>query len=124
MEFLLAYIEPNPASALNEAARKLASEDWDGCCRRTELQLHRSLVAAQLSARNVYDKDFMLQTRAVFKEKPSTDWDMKLKEVDCWRFHRLGHEAQGSRLFGDSTDWDMKLNESDCWRLYRLCPWF
>lgn len=28
-----------------------------------------------------YDKDFLLQFQEVFKEKPSTDWDMKLKET-------------------------------------------
>lgn len=30
-------IQPNPASALNEAAGKLAQEDWDGYCRRAKL---------------------------------------------------------------------------------------
>lgn len=30
-------IQPNPASALNEAAGKLASEDWDTYCRRARL---------------------------------------------------------------------------------------
>ncbi|KAF2686494.1 UBC-like protein, partial [Lentithecium fluviatile CBS 122367] len=30
-------IQPNPASALNEAAGKLASEDWEGYCRRAKL---------------------------------------------------------------------------------------
>ncbi len=30
-------IQPNPASALNEAAGKLATEDWDGYCRRAKL---------------------------------------------------------------------------------------
>ncbi|KAG9187015.1 ubiquitin-conjugating enzyme E2 S [Alternaria panax] len=30
-------IQPNPASALNEAAGKLAVEDWDGYCRRARL---------------------------------------------------------------------------------------
>lgn len=30
-------IQPNPASALNEAAGKLASEDWEGFCRRAKL---------------------------------------------------------------------------------------
>ena len=28
-----------------------------------------------------YDKDFLLQFQGVFKEKPSTDWDLKLKET-------------------------------------------
>ncbi|KAH6861184.1 ubiquitin-conjugating enzyme E2 S [Alternaria rosae] len=30
-------IQPNPASALNEAAGKLATEDWEGYCRRARL---------------------------------------------------------------------------------------
>jgi ubiquitin-conjugating enzyme E2 S len=30
-------IQPNPASALNEAAGKLATEDWNGYCRRAKL---------------------------------------------------------------------------------------
>lgn len=30
-------IQPNPASALNEAAGKLANEDWDSYCRRAKL---------------------------------------------------------------------------------------
>jgi ubiquitin-conjugating enzyme E2 S len=35
-------IQPNPASALNESAGKLASEDWEGYCRRAKLmtQIH------------------------------------------------------------------------------------
>ncbi|KAL5120612.1 hypothetical protein ACEQ8H_001360 [Pleosporales sp. CAS-2024a] len=40
--------------------------------------------ALNASSRNrgrQYDKDFLLQFQEVFKEKPSTDWDMKLKET-------------------------------------------
>jgi translation initiation factor 4G len=37
-----------------------------------------------------YDKDFLLQFQDVFKEKPSTDWDMKLKET-------VGDEPQSAR---------------------------
>ncbi|KAI4660669.1 uncharacterized protein J4E78_005374 [Alternaria triticimaculans] len=38
-------IQPNPASALNEAAGKLATEDWDGYCRRARLMtdIHASV---------------------------------------------------------------------------------
>jgi translation initiation factor 4G len=39
--------------------------------------------ALNASSRNKgrqYDKDFLLQFQEVFKEKPSTDWDLKLKE--------------------------------------------
>jgi translation initiation factor 4G len=38
----------------------------------------------------VYDKDFLLQFQDVFKEKPSVDWDMKLKET-------VGDEPQSAR---------------------------
>jgi len=37
-----------------------------------------------------YDKDFLLQFQDVFKEKPSVDWDMKLKET-------VGDEPQSAR---------------------------
>ena len=38
-------IQPNPTSALNEAAGKLASEDWDSYCRRAKLmtEIHASI---------------------------------------------------------------------------------
>ncbi|KAI4625403.1 uncharacterized protein J4E87_005251 [Alternaria ethzedia] len=38
-------IQPNPASALNEAAGKLATEDWEGYCRRARLMtdIHASV---------------------------------------------------------------------------------
>ncbi|KAL1607773.1 hypothetical protein SLS60_002709 [Paraconiothyrium brasiliense] len=38
-------IQPNPASALNEAAGKLASEDWDSFCRRAKLmtEIHAAI---------------------------------------------------------------------------------
>jgi ubiquitin-conjugating enzyme E2 S len=41
-------IQPNPASALNEAAGKLASEDWDGFCRRAKLmtEIHAAVPSS------------------------------------------------------------------------------
>ncbi|KAF1924448.1 UBC-like protein, partial [Didymella exigua CBS 183.55] len=41
-------IQPNPASALNEEAGRLASEDWAGFCRRAKLmtEIHASVPAA------------------------------------------------------------------------------
>jgi ubiquitin-conjugating enzyme E2 S len=40
-------IQPNPASALNEEAGKLANEDWDGFCRRAKLmtEIHAAIPA-------------------------------------------------------------------------------
>ncbi|EOA81813.1 uncharacterized protein SETTUDRAFT_156718 [Exserohilum turcica Et28A] len=41
-------IQPNPASALNEAAGKLAVEDWDGYCRRAQLmtEIHAAIPSS------------------------------------------------------------------------------
>ncbi|EUC47512.1 hypothetical protein COCMIDRAFT_35039 [Bipolaris oryzae ATCC 44560] len=41
-------IQPNPASALNEAAGKLAVEDWDGYCRRAKLmtEIHAAIPSS------------------------------------------------------------------------------
>ncbi len=56
---------------------------------RAELVKYPEGIASPNPALNVgsrsrgrqYDKDFLLQFQEVFKEKPSTDWDMKLKET-------------------------------------------
>lgn len=41
-------IQPNPASALNEAAGKLAVEDWNGYCRRAKLmtEIHAAIPSS------------------------------------------------------------------------------
>jgi len=40
-----------------------------------------ALNAGSRNRNQTYDKDFLLQFQEVFKEKPSVDWDMKLKET-------------------------------------------
>lgn len=40
-----------------------------------------ALNAGTRNKGRTYDKDFLLQFQEVFKEKPSMDWDMKLKET-------------------------------------------
>lgn len=40
-----------------------------------------ALNAGNKTKGRTYDKDFLLQFQEVFKEKPSTDWDLKLKET-------------------------------------------
>ena len=40
-----------------------------------------ALNASTKNKGRTYDKDFLLQFQDVFKEKPSTDWDLKLKET-------------------------------------------
>ncbi|ORY02923.1 hypothetical protein BCR34DRAFT_591737 [Clohesyomyces aquaticus] len=40
-----------------------------------------ALNQSSKSRGRTYDKDFLLQFQEVFKEKPSVDWDMKLKET-------------------------------------------
>ncbi|KAF1830689.1 hypothetical protein BDW02DRAFT_89053 [Decorospora gaudefroyi] len=55
---------------------------------RDELQYPGSIMSPNPALNNSnrskgrqYDKDFLLQFQDVFKEKPSVDWDMKLKET-------------------------------------------
>ncbi|KAL5393210.1 hypothetical protein DPSP01_000041 [Paraphaeosphaeria sporulosa] len=57
-------IQPNPASALNEAAGKLASEDWDSFCRRAKLmtEIHAAIPS------NIVDQVKEAQSRGDEKE--------------------------------------------------------
>ena len=57
-------IQPNPASALNEAAGKLASEDWDGYCRRAKLmtEIHAAVPS------NITEEVREAQTRGEEKD--------------------------------------------------------
>jgi ubiquitin-conjugating enzyme E2 S len=48
-------IQPNPASALNEAAGKLASEDWAGFCRRAKLMTDIHAAVPASLAQDVHD---------------------------------------------------------------------
>ncbi|KAI8941404.1 hypothetical protein NX059_002627 [Plenodomus lindquistii] len=55
-------IQPNPASALNEAAGQLASEDWDTYCRRAKLmtEIHAPVpgsIAAQVKEAQMRGED-------------------------------------------------------------------
>ncbi|KAF2706586.1 UBC-like protein [Pleomassaria siparia CBS 279.74] len=58
-------IQPNPASALNEAAGKLASEDWDGYCRRARLMTEIHAAVPGVMAEEVREA----QMRGEDKEK-------------------------------------------------------
>ncbi|KAJ4353302.1 uncharacterized protein N0V89_005029 [Didymosphaeria variabile] len=57
-------IQPNPASALNEAAGKLASEDWDSFCRRAKLmtEIHAAIPS------NIVEEVNKAQSRGDEKE--------------------------------------------------------
>ncbi|KAL5415374.1 hypothetical protein PMIN03_002705 [Paraphaeosphaeria minitans] len=57
-------IQPNPASALNEAAGKLACEDWDSFCRRAKLmtEIHAAIPS------NIVDQVREAQSRGDEKE--------------------------------------------------------
>ncbi|KAF2447475.1 UBC-like protein [Karstenula rhodostoma CBS 690.94] len=57
-------IQPNPASALNEAAGKLASEDWDSFCRRAKLmtEIHAAIPS------NIFDQVKEAQSRGDEKD--------------------------------------------------------
>jgi ubiquitin-conjugating enzyme E2 S len=65
-------IQPNPASALNEAAGKLASEDWDSFCRRAKLmtEIHAAIpsnIAEQVQEAQSRgnEKDVVAEAKAV-----------------------------------------------------------
>jgi ubiquitin-conjugating enzyme E2 S len=67
-------IQPNPASALNEAAGKLASEDWDGFCRRAKLMtdIHAAVpnnIASEVKEAQMRGEDIPLEPGPVQTEK-------------------------------------------------------
>lgn len=67
-------IQPNPASALNEAAGKLASEDWDGFCRRAKLmtEIHAAVptnIAKEVKEAQMRGEDIPLEAGPVQSEK-------------------------------------------------------
>lgn len=70
-------IQPNPASALNEAAGKLASEDWDGFCRRAKLmtQIHAGIPESM--AKEV--KEAQMRGEELDKQERSEDEVAKRK---------------------------------------------
>lgn len=67
-------IQPNPASALNEDAGKLATEDWDGFCRRAKLMtnIHAAVpsnIAKEVREAQMRGEDVPLETGPVHSEK-------------------------------------------------------
>ncbi|KAF2747261.1 UBC-like protein [Sporormia fimetaria CBS 119925] len=68
-------IQPNPASALNEEAGKLANEDWEGYCRRARLmtEIHAGVpeelgVAVREAQRRGEDDDDVVEREEVARE--------------------------------------------------------
>ncbi|KAF2653884.1 UBC-like protein [Lophiostoma macrostomum CBS 122681] len=68
-------IQPNPASALNEAAGKLASDDWEGFCRRAKLmtEIHAAVP------RTLIDDVREAQMRGEDKEEEVVNGEVKGK---------------------------------------------
>jgi ubiquitin-conjugating enzyme E2 S len=67
-------IQPNPASALNEAAGKLASEDWDGFCRRAKLmtEIHAAVpnnIAKEVKEAQMRGDDIPLEAGPIQTDK-------------------------------------------------------
>lgn len=78
-------IQPNPASALNEAAGKLASEDWDGFCRRAKLmtEIHAAVpsnIAAQVREAQTRGDDAPLEAGPVHTQSEPKVQGAKGKE--------------------------------------------
>lgn len=67
-------IQPNPASALNEDAGKLATEDWDGFCRRAKLMtnIHAAVptnIAKEVKEAQMRGEDVPLESGPIQTEK-------------------------------------------------------
>jgi ubiquitin-conjugating enzyme E2 S len=78
-------IQPNPASALNEDAGKLATEDWDGFCRRAKLMtnIHAAVpasIAKEVNEAQMRGEDIPLEAGPVgIEKKPQTQTNGKGK---------------------------------------------
>jgi ubiquitin-conjugating enzyme E2 S len=101
-------IQPNPASALNEAAGKLATEDWDGYCRRAKLmtQIHagipRDLVDGVKEAQSRGDDKEVMEAEAKVNGKgkgkskvtPAPSKAQKIPEDEEENLRRRGITAE------------------------------
>lgn len=89
-------IQPNPASALNEAAGKLASDDWDGFCRRAKLmtEIHAAIPS------NLLEEVREAQRRGEEKEGKEqvkeTESKLKGKGKEHVKALPTGSKAQGT----------------------------
>ncbi|EDU44460.1 ubiquitin conjugating enzyme [Pyrenophora tritici-repentis] len=75
-------IQPNPASALNEAAGKLAVEDWDGYCRRAKLMTDIHAAVPTSLAKDVREAQMRGEDKTTEPEQPIAKPHSKGKEKE------------------------------------------
>jgi len=75
-------IQPNPASALNEAAGKLAVEDWDGYCRRAKLMTDIHAAVPTSLAKDVREAQMRGEDKTMEPEQPIVKPHSKGKEKE------------------------------------------
>lgn len=75
-------IQPNPASALNEAAGKLAVEDWEGYCRRAKLMTDIHAAIPSSIAKDVKEAQMRGEEKTAEPEQPVAKPHSKGKEKE------------------------------------------
>jgi ubiquitin-conjugating enzyme E2 S len=114
-------IQPNPASALNEAAGKLAVEDWDGYCRRAKLMTDIHAAIPSNISKDVREAQMRGEDKVAEPEQPIAKPHSKGKEKERVKVTPSGPKLQrqksedeenrrrrGATHDGDSdpeTDW-------------------
>ncbi|KAF1936301.1 UBC-like protein [Clathrospora elynae] len=83
-------IQPNPASALNEAAGKLAVEDWDGYCRRAKLMTDIHAAVPNNMVKEVKDAQMRGEDKPTESEHPIAKPHSKGKEKERVRITPSG----------------------------------
>ncbi|RMZ69092.1 nucleoporin [Pyrenophora seminiperda CCB06] len=87
-------IQPNPASALNEAAGKLAVEDWDGYCRRAKLMTGIHAAVPVSLAEDVREAQMRGEDKTVEPEQPVAKPHSKGKEKERVKVTPAGPKLQ------------------------------
>lgn len=86
-------IQPNPASALNEAAGKLAVEDWDGYCRRAKLMTEIHAAIPSSIAKEVREAQMRGEEQATEPESQS-----ELQPQPTAKPHSKGKEKERVKI--------------------------
>jgi ubiquitin-conjugating enzyme E2 S len=87
-------IQPNPASALNEAAGKLATEDWDGYCRRAKLMTDIHAAIPSTIAKDVREAQMRGEDKTTEPEQPVAKPHSKGKEKERVKLTPAGPKLQ------------------------------
>lgn len=108
-------IQPNPASALNEVAGKLASEDWDGYCRRAKLmtEIHAAIPSIMIdevreAQMRGEDKEEKIEDKAVKSDSNGKGKDRETAKVTpaAPKVHQnlVAEDEENSRRRGDTVE--------------------